>query len=113
MISMANLLTQKDIKQLTTNHESRVKTDESSNVVVKLFNPTGAGTWYLTELYHDKNIAYGLCCITEAEFGNVSVEELKSLKLPMGLTIEKDKWFPANKYSLEECLTEYEKGNRL
>ncbi len=110
---MADLLTQKDIEQLTKNHESGVKTGKSGNVVVKLFNPAGVGTWYLSELYPDKNIAYGLCCLTEAEFGNVSVEELKSLKLPMGLTIEKDKWFPANKHSLEDCLTEYERGNRL
>ena len=110
---MVDLLTQKDIEQLTKNHESRIKRDESSNVVVKLFNPAGIGTWYLSELYPDKNIAYGLCCLTEAEFGNVSVEELKSLKLPMGLTIEKDKWFPANKHSLEECLVAIQLGDRL
>ena len=81
---MTNLLTQKDIKQLTTNHESRIKRDESSNVVVKLFNPAGAGTWYLTELYPDKNIAYGLCCITEGRIWKCFCGRVKVFKVTYG-----------------------------
>lgn len=66
-----------------------------AKVIVKYFNPTGAGTWLITE--GDKRedgdwILYGYCKITDAEWGYVMLSELQDLKLPMGLTIERDLW---------------------
>ena len=65
---------------------------------VKLFNPTGAGTWYLSELYDD-DTAYGVSEITDKELGYIPMNELRALKLPFGLTIERDKWFKPTRFS--------------
>ncbi len=95
----------KEIEQrLIKNFKANEKDGELDfKVVCKLFNPTGIGTWYLTELDPDTNNAYALCCLHESEYGLVSIQELKELVLPMGLTIERDKWFPINKYTIDEC----------
>ena len=71
--------------------------------VVKLFNPVGMGTWYLTELNPYTEMAFGLCEITEKEIGYVSLTELEELRLPMGLKIERDRYSKIDK-TLEELL---------
>ena len=72
-------------------------------VVVKLFNPTGIGTWYLTEYDKDNDIAFGLSCLHEKEIGYVSMKEIREYKGPFGLGIERDKYFDSNKKTMEEC----------
>jgi hypothetical protein len=72
-------------------------------VVVKLFNPTGLGTWYLTEMNPETQIAFGLADITVKELGYISVTELKQFKGVMGLGIQRDKMFESNKKTLKEC----------
>jgi len=69
--------------------------------VLKLFNPTGIGTWYLSELDPETNIAFGLCCLHEEELGYVSLDELLGFKGQMGLGIERDRYFKPK--TLEEC----------
>lgn len=60
-------------------------------VPLKLFNPCGAQTWYITEYDPSENLAYGLCDLGYGgEMGYVSIDELMELKLPMGLSIERD-----------------------
>ena len=63
-----------------------------AKVLVKFFNPVGAGTWLITEAEKqgDDWLLYGYCHITEWEWGYVSLNELMSIKLPFGLTIERD-----------------------
>jgi hypothetical protein len=68
--------------------------------VVKLFNPCGAATWLLSELDpEDHDIAFGLCDLGFGfpELGNVSIEELESVKGPLGIGIERDLHFKADK----------------
>jgi hypothetical protein len=96
------LLTKKIYDKLVDNHEKQDGTKEF-NVVVKLFYPTGVGTWYLTEFNPHDNVAFGLCCIHECEFGYVSVNELLEIRNMLGLRIERDVHFPFNKLTLEEC----------
>ena len=68
----------------------------NAEVVVKFFNPTGIGTWYITEANKLENGDYemfGYCHLGDdqsAEFGTVMLSELKNLKLPFGLSIERD-----------------------
>ena len=68
----------------------------NAEVIVKFFNPTGIGTWYITEANKLENGDYemfGYCHLGDdqlAEFGTVMLSELKSLKLPFGLSIERD-----------------------
>ena len=68
--------------------------------VVKLFNPTGIGTWYLSELNPETNEAFGLACVHEKELGYIDLNELERFRGQMGLPIERDKWFKANNLSL-------------
>ena len=97
-------------KQLIKNHSKHKEAwnDEhpqhvDSKVVVKLFNPAGSGTWYLTELNPETNEAFGLSCLQEKELGYINLNELMSFKGPLGLGIERDAWFPMNKKTLEDC----------
>ena len=95
------LLTKAQRMKMIQNHEQQDGT-KSFDCVVKLFNPYGRGTWYLSELNPETNIAYGLCCIHEAEYGYVSFDELESLDCGLG-GVERDIIFPPT-LSLKECL---------
>ncbi|PLU25737.1 DUF2958 domain-containing protein [Sinorhizobium medicae] len=66
--------------------------------VVKLFNPCGIGTWLLSELDpDDPDIAFGLCDLGYPELGSVSLSELQSVRGPLGLGIERDLHWSADK----------------
>lgn len=68
--------------------------------VVKLFCPWGAGTWLLSELDpDDESIAFGLCDLGFGcpELGYVSLDEVREVRGPGGLRIERDIHFKANK----------------
>lgn len=69
------------------------KKPEEVPVIVKLFNPGGAGTWYITEADLENGLAFGYCVIHEGELGYVSLEELFEFKGRFGLRIERDEWF--------------------
>lgn len=76
------------LPQLYANDE---KSADETKVPLKLFNPCGAQTWYITEYSPEENLAYGLCDLGYGgEMGYISIEELESLKLPFGLKIERD-----------------------
>ncbi|MDD5599733.1 MAG: DUF2958 domain-containing protein [Victivallaceae bacterium] len=63
-------------------------------VPVKFFNPCGSGTWFILEYDPETKTAF---CYVEGmghdELGSVSLEEMEALKLPFGLTIERDLYF--------------------
>jgi hypothetical protein len=68
--------------------------------VVKLFDPCGAGTWLITELDpEDDDLAFGLCDLGTGfpELGSVRISELESHKGPLGIGIERDLHFVADK----------------
>ena len=92
-------------KRLIKNHKANVGREKTiqHKVVVKLFNPTGIGTWYLTEYDKDTDTAFGLCCIHDKEIGYVSMKELRDYRGTFGLKIERDKYFDSNKKTMEEC----------
>ena len=87
-------------EKLIANHKKQDGSKEFK-AVLKLFNPTGAGTWYLSELNPDTNIAFGLCFITDKELGYVDLNELLNFKGTFGLGIERDKFFTPK--TLDEC----------
>lgn len=60
--------------------------------VVKLFNPVGAATWLATELDADGDTLFGLADLGFGcpELGSFSLSEIAAVRLPFGLTIERD-----------------------
>jgi hypothetical protein len=77
-------------------HRMKDGNTEDFEPVVKLFNPMGAATWLLSELDED-DVAFGLCDLGmgSPELGYVSLEELREIRLPLGLYIERDLHFSA------------------
>ena len=101
------LMTKKQEEQLVKNHElqnANPDKDMKNKAVIKLFNPTGIGTWYISEYDPETKIAFGVADLGDAEMGSFALWELEQLKLPMGLKIERDLSFPENKHTLQECL---------
>jgi hypothetical protein len=95
------MFTKEQYEKLVANYKAQ-DGSKTFKAVVKLFNPSGLGTWYLSELNPETNEAFGLCCLQEKELGYVSIDELKEIKCaPFGLPIERDKFFTPK--TLEEC----------
>ena len=68
--------------------------------VVKLFTPDAQGSWLLTELTpEDTELAFGLCdCgLGEPELGYVHIKELESFRGRLGLPVERDLHFEADR----------------
>lgn len=91
-MNSAPLLTATHIRQLRDNARAP-ETDHPP--VVKLFNPAGAATWLVTELDEDEDTLFGLADLGFGcpELGSFSLGELRSLRLPFGLAIERDQSF--------------------
>ena len=70
---------------------------ENSVVLVKYFNSVGLGTLLITEAEEQPDgdwLLFGYCHIHCFEWGYVMLSELENLKLPFGLTIERDLYIP-------------------
>lgn len=66
--------------------------------VVKLFTPDAGCTWLLAEIDpDDHDRAFALCDLGLPELGYVSLTELESLRGPLGLPVERDLHFVAQK----------------
>jgi hypothetical protein len=77
-------------------YETEDKTPEEVQVIAKFFNPVGAGTWFAVEFDPEERIFFGYVNLGDddcAELGYFSLDELEAIKLPGGLTIERDRYF--------------------
>ena len=56
--------------------------------VVKFFNPTGVGTWLISEM-DEQGIMFGLCDLGmgSPELGYVALQELEEVRLPFNLIV--------------------------
>lgn len=102
------LLLAEQYKRLVANHKAnqeRFNGGEEHDFfpVVKLFTPWSNCTWLLSELDPETNIAFGLCDLGMGtpELGSVSLDEILSLRGPLGLRIERDMHWKA-KYRLSK-----------
>jgi len=108
------LITKPQLQKLHKNYEKNQKIIETSGdtidfkPIIKLFTPWKNCTWLLSEL-SPEGIGFGLCDLGfgEPEIGYVDLNELMEIKSPVGLTIERDRWFEASK-----TLSEYAKDAR-
>ncbi|MDA7417114.1 DUF2958 domain-containing protein [Xenophilus arseniciresistens] len=79
--------------------------------VVKLFTPDAGATWLLTQVDPDEpDHAFGLCDLGLGcpEMGWVSLAEVADLRGPLGLPVERDVYFRA-----EKRLSAYARDARL
>jgi hypothetical protein len=67
--------------------------------IVKWFNPVGAATWLVTEMDADGDTLFGLADLGFQcpEMGSFSLSEIASLRLPFGLSIERDLTFETDR----------------
>ena len=65
--------------------------------VVKLYNPLGPATWLATELADDGDTLFGLADLGFGcpELGAFSLSEIRAVRLPFGMAIERDLHFDA------------------
>lgn len=91
-LSMGNLIPESILENIPNLYE----TERSINPIcqVKLFTPDSQysqWTWYIIEFSkEDKSTCYGYIKGFESELGYFSLEELESIKGPLGLAVECD-----------------------
>jgi hypothetical protein len=97
------------MKLITKEIENRFKEVGSQEnvpdpiIIAKFFSPVGAATWYAYEYNPEDRICFGYVSgLGENELGYFSIEEMESVKLPFGLSIERDMHFGERKLS-EAC----------
>lgn len=74
--------------------------DSDHRPVVKLFTPDGAATWLISEVDpDDPDRLFGLCDLGLGfpELGYVSLTEITELRGKLGLLVERDRHFVADK----------------
>jgi hypothetical protein len=103
------LLTKEIEKKLKKNYDNQ----NDQDVVLKLFNPIGQQTWLITQIEPNNEIMWGLADIGMGfcEYGTISLSEIKSLKSPFGLSIERDSHFSGGK--VKDFQRYYETHNSL
>ena len=68
---------------------------EDPIAILKLFTPDSSWTWYATEYDPEERMFFGLVDGLERELGYFSLDELESVRGPLGLPIERDMyWSP-------------------
>jgi hypothetical protein len=100
---------------LANGHQSAHEEDFDPRPVVKLFTPDANATWLLTELDpNDPDRAFGLCDLGLGcpELGYVSLTELAGVRGRLGLPVEQDLYFQAEK-SLSTYATEAQAVGRV
>ena len=65
--------------------------------LAKFFTPDSNWSWYITEYDPVERVCFGLVEGFEKELGYFSLDELESIKGPLGLAIERDIYFEPTK----------------
>lgn len=102
--------------QLLANGSKSRETDAfDPRPLVKLFTPDAGATWLLTELDpDDPDLAFGLCDLGlgSPELGYVRLSELATVRGRLGLPVERDLHFRADK-SLGDYADEARRHGRI
>jgi len=85
------MLTKPVLKKLPALYANEGKEAEQVKVPLKLFNPQGPQTWYITELDPETKRAFGYVTgMGFDELGYIDLNELEAIQLPFGMYIERD-----------------------
>lgn len=97
-------------QMLANGARSAADENHDAHPVVKLFTPDASATWLLAELDPgDPDIAFGLCDLGMGfpELGSVRLSEITSVRGRLGLPVERDLHFkadrPLSRYAEEAC----------
>ena len=99
------LLTKEILNAFKKQGDTSNKDPKDTKVIVKFFNPTGAGTWYATEYDETDRIFFGFVSIFNDyndELGSFSLDELEEYRGPLGLGIERELHF--GDYTLRQIM---------
>jgi hypothetical protein len=66
--------------------------NHDAKVIVKFFTPDSNWTWYATE-FDGADTFFGLVDGFEQELGYFSLKELEDIRGPLGLLVERDRYF--------------------
>jgi hypothetical protein len=100
-----NLLTKDLIKIFPKRYEMDGKPKNEVKIIAKFFTPDAQASWYAIEYDPEDRLFFGLANLGDdqmAELGYFSLTELEALKGPLGLSVERDKFFEG---SLEDVVT--------
>ena len=67
-----------------------------AKIIVKFFNPCGAGTWYVLEGEQQADgdwMFFGIVDLHCREYGYFTLSQLTNVRLPFGMCIERDMYF--------------------
>ena len=67
-------------------------------VHVKFFTPDSSWTWYAVEYDPEEEIFFGYVDGHDTEWGYFSLAELEVRRGPLGLHIERDRYFPVGEF---------------
>jgi len=87
------LLTKEILKNLPATYGNEGLKNSQIKVVVKFFAPSGSASWYATEYCPETKVFFGFANLGDdqmAELGYFSLEELENIRLPLGLSVERD-----------------------
>ena len=90
------LFTKDILKKIPTLDASSTLGIDDQKVWVKLFNPTGGQTWYITAYTPAEKMAFGFVNLGDAEMaelGYISMDEIEKFRGRFGLPIERDRGF--------------------
>lgn len=91
------LLTNGLLKKFEKHPIGSSQDDDNPEILVHYFNPTGNGDWYVLEAgldeYEDDILFFGYVKLHDNELGYFTLKQLESVRLPFGLTIERDLYF--------------------
>lgn len=98
---MTQLITDEQREQLLANGRQSIENpDFDPYPVVKLFTPDAGATWLLTEADPEEGTrCFGLCDLGLGlpELGWVDLTEIQALRGPLGLPVERDLYFKADR----------------
>lgn len=72
---------------------------QKREILAKYFNPYGIGTWLVFEAERQDNgdwLFFGLVDLYEKELGYFTLSQLRSVRFPFGLGIERDLYAPTH-----------------
>jgi hypothetical protein len=68
-------------------------------IIAKFFAPSTAWTWYATSYDEEAGLFFGIVCGTHIELAYFSIQDLKGMRGPMGLHIERDLYWKEKRLS--------------